>query len=184
MSLSYGFETLLGAARAGNQRAMDVLFRDVQPLLLRYLRAHEPRVADDLASEAWLGILGKLETFEGDELAFRAWVFTIARRRLADYRRKMGRRRTDPYPLDHLDQVAPDDTASDAIAGMSASEAIDRLVAGLAPEQVDVVLLRVVADLPVEHVAAILGKSPGSVRVIQHRALRKMAERHRAAKNL
>lgn len=37
------------------------------------------------------------------------------------------------------------------------------------------VLLRVVAGLSVDQVAAIVGKSPGAVRVIQHRALRRLA---------
>jgi RNA polymerase sigma-70 factor (ECF subfamily) len=36
-------------------------------------------------------------------------------------------------------------------------------------------LLRVVAGLSVEEVAGIVGKTPGAVRVIQHRALRRLA---------
>lgn len=43
------------------------------------------------------------------------------------------------------------------------------------PDQAEVVLLRVVAGLSVEQVAKILGKSAGSVRVAQHRALRRLA---------
>lgn len=174
-SVGSDFETLLGAARAGNPRALSALFRDTQPLVLRYLRAREPRVAEDLASEVWLGITAKLGTFEGDEAAFRSWVFTIAHRRVADHRRKQGRRRTDPVPGDQLDGVAPQDTAVDAIEELTAQEAIRRLVAPLPPDQAEVVLLRVVADLPVAEVARITGKSPGAVRVLQHRALQKLA---------
>jgi RNA polymerase sigma-70 factor (ECF subfamily) len=39
------------------------------------------------------------------------------------------------------------------------------------------VLLRVVAGLEVAQVAAITGKRPGNVRVLTHRALRRLAER-------
>ena len=39
------------------------------------------------------------------------------------------------------------------------------------------VLLRVVAGLEVAEVAAITGKRPGNVRVLAHRALRRLAER-------
>ena len=37
------------------------------------------------------------------------------------------------------------------------------------------ILLRIVADLPVEHVAEVLGRAPGTIRVQQHRALKRLA---------
>jgi RNA polymerase sigma-70 factor, ECF subfamily len=49
-------------------------------------------------------------------------------------------------------------------------------VSRLPGEQADVVLLRVVAGLDAAEVGRIIGKSPGAVRVIQHRALRRLAE--------
>jgi RNA polymerase sigma-70 factor (ECF subfamily) len=45
------------------------------------------------------------------------------------------------------------------------------LVAVLSPDQRDVVLLRVVADLSVEEVARLLDKREGAVKALQHRAL-------------
>ena len=41
--------------------------------------------------------------------------------------------------------------------------------------QAEVVLLRVLGGFSAEEVAEITGRSPGSVRVIQHRALRRLA---------
>ena len=52
---------------------------------------------------------------------------------------------------------------------------MDRIVELLPAEQADIVLLRVVARLSVDEVAAIVGKRAATVRVIQHRALRKLA---------
>ena len=49
-------------------------------------------------------------------------------------------------------------------------------MAQLSEEQAEVILLRVVADLPVAEVARITGRTAGAVRVMQHRALRKLAE--------
>jgi RNA polymerase sigma factor (sigma-70 family) len=179
LALDLDFETLLGAARAGNDRAMSALYRRLQPLLLRYLRAREPRVAEDLASEVWLGVQTNIVSFTGDEAAFRSWIFTIAHRRVSDHRRKMGRRRTDPVPSERIDRVAPDDPAETAVEGLDAQAAVHRLVAGLPSDQAEVVLLRVVADLPVAEVARIMGKSQGAVRVLQHRALQRLADQHR-----
>jgi RNA polymerase sigma-70 factor (ECF subfamily) len=49
------------------------------------------------------------------------------------------------------------------------------LISQLPPDQADVVLLRVLADLSVKDVAEILGKQPGAVRALQHRAIRRLA---------
>ena len=45
---------------------MGVLFRDLHPRLSRYVRALEPRAADDLLGESWLAIAKGLPTFQGD----------------------------------------------------------------------------------------------------------------------
>ena len=44
----------LAAARAGDEAAFRVLYRDVQPRVLRYLQAIVGADADDVASETWL----------------------------------------------------------------------------------------------------------------------------------
>ena len=51
------------------------------------------------------------------------------------------------------------------------------LVAGLVPDQAEAVLLRVLGGFDVTEVARIMGKSPGSVRVLCHRALKRLAAR-------
>ncbi len=50
------------------------------------------------------------------------------------------------------------------------------LVARLPAEQAEVVRLRVLAGLDTEAVATAMGKTPGAIRVFQHRALRRLAE--------
>jgi RNA polymerase sigma-70 factor (ECF subfamily) len=51
---------------------------------------------------------------------------------------------------------------------------VRELLAALAPDQRDVVLLRIVADLSIEDTAAALGKRPGAVKALQHRAMRSL----------
>jgi RNA polymerase sigma-70 factor (ECF subfamily) len=162
------FESLLSLARAGNERAIGQLYRVYNPRLLRFFGGQAPGAKEDLAQEVWLSVATSIDGFEGDEDQFRAWLFTIARRRSIDHWRLV--RRRPPETSEFLDQPQaepPDELAIQA--------AISELTAGLPPEQAEVVLLRVVADLSVERVAAIVGKSPGAVRVIQHRALRRLA---------
>jgi RNA polymerase sigma-70 factor (ECF subfamily) len=178
MSLGPEFESVLCAAQTGAEWAVDVLFREYQPALLRYLRACEPRMAEDLAAEVWLALAPKLAAFTGDEAGFRGWLFTVARRKLMGYRRQAVRRRTAPVPDEHFHLLAAgDDPAAEGIAVLATQEAVNRLVAHLPEEQAEVVLLRVVAGLSVAEVAEMTGRTPGAVRVMQHRALRKLAER-------
>ena len=59
----------------------------------------------------------------------------------------------------------------------SAQAAIDALVADLTPDQAEVVLLRIVGGLSVEEVATLTARSPGAVRVLQHRALNRLSAR-------
>ena len=169
------FAHVLEAAAAGEDWAAAVLFDALQPSLLRYLRWEEPGAADDLAGETWLAMAEHIGDFTGGEAALRAWMFSVARRRLADHRRRGARRRTQPVAPSELPEAPGGaDPADLVVEALSAQQAIDHLVARLGREQAEVVVLRVVAGLSVEDVARILGKRPGTVRVIQHRALRRL----------
>lgn len=169
------FEKVLDAARAGEEWAAAVLFDALQPSLMRYLRWAEPGAADDLAGETWLAVAERIQDFTGDEPALRAWVFSVARRRLADHRRRAARRRTQSVAPQDLNEVpGGEDPADLVLEVLSAQQAIDHLVATLSPGQAEVLVLRVVARLSVEDVAQMLGKRPGTVRVIEHRALRRL----------
>ena len=170
-----GFEGVLAAAQAGAEWAVAALYRELQPRVLRYLAAREPREAEDLASDVWLDVARGLGRFRGDEVGFRAWVFTIARRRLLDLNRKAAVRGRTALPPELIggERIAGD-VEDEAIAALETERAIAR-IATLPKDQADVVLLRVVADLGVADVARIVGKRPGAVRALQLRALRNLA---------
>ena len=170
-----GFDDALRAAQGGDDRALAVLWQSLQPDLLRYLRAVEPGTAEDIASETWLDVTRRLEHFSGDERDFRGWLFTIARHRLIDARRRAARHRT--APVDWIpERAGRDDPAADVLTDLSTQASI-RLVSELPPEQAEAVLLRVMHGLDTEHVARIMGKQPGNVRVLSHRGLRNLARR-------
>lgn len=172
------FYELVVAARNGDEDAFRVLFRSVQPSLLRYLRTMASGLsscaADDIAAETWLRVVSGLGRFDGDEAGFRAWVFTIARARLTDARR---RARHLPLPAGgwELDTRAAPDTADLAVELVSTEHAL-RLIGALPPSQAEAVLLRHVAGLDVGQTARVMGKTPGAVRVTTLRGLRKLEQ--------
>lgn len=171
------FPAVLAAAQAGKEWAVALLFSDLHPRVLRYLKAREPGAADDIDGEVWLAVASRLGAFSGGEEELRAWVFAIARRRLADHRRTAARRSTRAVPAAELDRASGPSAEDVVVDELSADEAVRFVTAALPPAQAEVVLLRVLGGLGVDQVAAIVGKRPGTVRVLQHRALRKLAAR-------
>ncbi len=94
-----GLEAALVAAREGDEAGVNALYRAFQPPLLRYLRWRSPGGAEDLAQETWLAVARGLHRFDGGVAEFRAWLFSIARRKLVDEQRAALRRpRSEPWP--------------------------------------------------------------------------------------
>ncbi len=175
MSLGEGFENAIAAARVGDEAAVAAIYRDLQPALLAFLKARHPSQGEDIASETWMHVATGLGRFKGDERGFRAWVFTIARRRLIEVRRRDGARPTVPLS-DEILSAAGDvgDVEEEAVQALSYGEALLR-IAELPATQAEVVLLRVIGDLSVDEVARVMGKRGSAVRALQHRAIKRLA---------
>jgi RNA polymerase sigma-70 factor (ECF subfamily) len=170
------------------------LYRDIQPRLLRYLRALAGDDAEDVASETWLQVTRDIGSFTGDQDGFRGWVTTIARHRALDQARRRGRRPfTVPLPDSDLAGLAGlggragvaglaggDDTADGAIEAVT-TEAALRLIATLPPDQAEAVLLRAVVGLDASTAGKVIGKRAGAIRSAAHRGLRTLATRLEAA---
>jgi len=170
------FAETVAAARDGDERAFTALWRWLHPSLVRYLRVVTTMESDDLASEVWLSVAQGLDRFSGDERAFRALVFTIARHRVVDAARRRARRVADTAPLSAIDPPAPGDAASEALIRMELGASLE-IIRSLPPAQADVISLRVIGGLSVTETATVLAKSEGAVRVLAHRGLRELADR-------
>jgi len=170
------FPAVLAAAQRGDEDAFTVLWRDGNPALLRYLKVIAPASAEDVTAETWVTVVRGLDRFRGGEDAWRAWLFTTARRRAVDAGRRRSRR---PESLaaevgdGHWPAVAD---AAEVVLENLATRAAIAAVASLPPLQAEVVMLRVVAGLDTETVARLVGRSPGAVRVAVHRGLRRLAQ--------
>ncbi|PRY43217.1 RNA polymerase sigma-70 factor (ECF subfamily) [Geodermatophilus tzadiensis] len=177
MATGPAFDDVLAAAQAGAAWAFEVLYRDLSPAVTGYLRLHGAADADDLASETFLAVFRGLGGFSGDEAALRSWAFTIAHRRLVDEWRRRSRR---PQLVDDAGDAPPEtpggDVEDDVLVRLG-TEAVHRMCADLPADQRSVLLLRVLADLTVEQVADVMGRSAGSVKALQRRGLRTLRAR-------
>lgn len=164
------FDATLAAAQEGAPGAFDVLYASLVRQVAAYLRARGVREVEDTTSEVFLDVFRGLTAFVGDEAGFRSWVFTIAHRRAVDSARRAGRTPTSVMLVDEAHDRAVASAEDSAIDAMAA-ERVRRVLAHLTDEQREVLLLRVVADLTVDQVAELVGRSPGAVKALQARGL-------------
>jgi RNA polymerase sigma-70 factor, ECF subfamily len=165
----------LARASTGDEAGFLLLWRTLQPPLLRFLRVLGCDDPDDVASETWLQVVRDLRKFSGGGEDFRRWLFTIGRHRAIDAARARARRPASPVTAG-LDTLADSQLVEDQVMdGLSVERAV-AILGSLSRDQAEAVALRVIAGLDTPDVARILGKSAGAVRVALHRGLRTLAD--------
>jgi RNA polymerase sigma-70 factor, ECF subfamily len=170
----------LVAARQREPAAITRVYTAYAPSLFRFFMAavgdrHE---AQDLTGSVFLSVIEALPGFRGPVEALGGWLFRIARNDLYDYRRKQARS-PGLAPLDdHLDEATaaagaedPEELAIERLEGTRVMAALQQL----SPDQREVLLLRMAAGLTAPEVAAVLHKTTGAVKALQHRGLASLA---------
>ncbi|MFQ6099926.1 MAG: RNA polymerase sigma factor [Anaerolineae bacterium] len=156
---------LIQRAKKGDPTAFAEIYDRHQPAIYRYIfyQVDDAATAEDLTSEVFARLVEKIDRFTYRGRPLLAWLYTIARNLVTDYRRRAGR--SLPLPLDER-LVASTDALEEAVEHRLAAA-----VARLTEDQRQVILLKFVEGLDNEMVAQTLGKSVGAVKSLQHRAL-------------
>jgi RNA polymerase sigma factor (sigma-70 family) len=174
VALGEQFSTVLGAAKTGADWAWELLYDECSPVVLGYVRGRGAVEPEDLVAESFLHAVRAISSFTGDERAFRAWMLGIAHRRLVDDWRYRSRRPLSPATDETLEAAsAGGDVEEEALARAEGQQVLT-CIGGLTPDQQDVLLLRLVADLSLDEVATILGKRISAVKALQRRGLSRL----------
>lgn len=151
--------------RGVDPRSVEGIYETLAPAVLGYFRSHRMADPEGLTGDVFFAVTQRLPGFEGDDAALRRWVFTIAHHRRVDEIRRVTRAAPPgPQAEEAIDPQDPFDP--DLVAAL----------ATLTDDQRQVVVLRHVADLSVDDVAAITGRSPGSVKMLTARGLEALAQ--------
>lgn len=167
------------AAQEGDSEAFRLLYREVQPKLIRYLSfLVDSDDAEDIASETWLQATRDFHKFQGDIDNFRGWMSTIARHRAMDHLRKHSRQPPAvPMPVEEFSFFASaDDTEARAIESITTDDAV-KLISTLPKDQAEAVMLRAVVGLDAKTAAQVAGKRAGAIRTAAYRGLKTLAKR-------
>jgi len=159
----------------GDADAFAAIYRELAPKVVGYLRARGVDDPDGLTSEVFLTVLPRLPKLAGGVAGLRTFVFSVAHARFVD---DVRRRQREPQ-LTEYDAALDERVETSAEVG--AIESLDtlnvlRLLEFLNAEQRAVLALRVVADLTLEQVAEVMGKSSGAVKQLQRRGLIRLKE--------
>ena len=174
MSLGEQFSTVLGAAQTGADWAWELLYDECAPVVLGYVRGRGAAEPDDLVAETFLHAVRAISSFSGDERAFRTWMLGIAHHRLVDDWRYRSRRPLSPASDETLETAGGSgDVEQEALARTDGQQVL-ACIGSLTPDQQDVLLLRLVADLSLDEVASILGKRLSAVKSLQRRGLARL----------
>jgi RNA polymerase sigma-70 factor, ECF subfamily len=132
-------------------------------------RVGEPDLAEDLTAQTFLRAWQSIDRYRPvNGRPFIAWLFTIANNLVVDHFRRR-RRELVGVKGDPRDSGSNDPERCALVTDVR--DEIRRAVALLKSEQQLVVTLRLIDGLEYDQISAIMGKSPGALRVLLCRAL-------------
>lgn len=161
---------LVKQAQAGEEGAFVALYQQNQPSVYTYIyyRVGDQMTAEDLTAEVFVRLVAKIHRFKPGKRPILAWLYTIAGNLVTDHYRRNGR--ATLLPLN--DQVRSNGhSPSHTIQKAQEHRRLAAAMAELTEDQRQVVLLKFVERRSNAETGAILGKTEGAVKALQHRAL-------------
>lgn len=164
------------AAKLGDQAAFETIYLTHAPAVSGYARGHGAEDPEALANETMYRVLRDIATFDGTTQKFRSWVFTIAHNLIIDDQRRTWRRPVT-VELDESASTQVNEGADQAALDRLEAQQLLRWISELSPDQRNVLLLRLVSDLPIAEVARILRKREGAVKALHWRGMAALRRR-------
>jgi len=133
-------------------------------------RLGDSEAAADLAGEVFLALIDALKRGKPPKTSLSGWLYAVARNVTADHIKK----KVTTVPL--LDNLAADETSLIERAHLAQlAPTLKRALQELTDDQQHVIALRFGQELSLAETAAIMDKTVGAIKALQHRALASLA---------
>jgi RNA polymerase sigma-70 factor (ECF subfamily) len=160
------------SARNGDADSFGLIYEQYADIVFRFIYSQVSHYqdAEDLTEEVFLRIWRALDNYEHKGVPFIAYIFRIARNAVIDHYRQAARSRDQiPYEEELIGHTKYEPEQQATLN--NAQKEIRARLKELREDYRNVLVLRFFSGLTTEETAQALGKSPGAVRVLQHRAL-------------
>ncbi len=170
-------ERLAAHSRMGDREAFGRLYDLYARRIYAYLyyRCLDRECAEDLSGAVFLRVLEGLDGFRPELGCFSKWIYGIARNALRDHFRSRSR----TVSLDEASDLwdLPDERGHEIEAeNRDLWERLKPHLAGLSPEQREIIILRTWDELPYKDIATMLGKTESACKMAYSRALSLLRE--------
>lgn len=158
----------------GNKEAFTPLYHEfIRPIYnFVYYKTHHKETAEDITSTVFTKAFTNIASFKSDKGPFSAWLYQIARNQIIDHYRAV------KPTLDIEDAWGVGDE-SDIERDLDTKEQLAKVktyLQGLSAEQRDIVIMRVWQEMSYAEIAAALGKSEASCKMMFSRTISKLRE--------
>lgn len=164
---------LIRQAQSGDGEACAALYARHYDAVYRYCyyRVCDAILAEDLASEVFVRMVEKLDTFRPRGRPLLCWLYTIARHLIADLHRQ--KRRATHLALEEAEAFTANEehVLERDVDRQLDSECLARALGRLTEEQRQVILLKFIENGTNAQVARLMSKTEGAIKALQHRAL-------------
>ena len=169
-----GEEKLIDLAVGGDSSAFGSLYDHYQAMIYRFvaIKVGSREEAEDITHQVFLSAWQKVRSYKHRGYPFSSWLYRIARNQVIDHYRA----KKSEVSIDKIDPelFASAERSSDNLAEKFQLEKVRKAIAELKPDYQDVVIMRFVEDISLKEAAAILKKSEGAIKLIQHRAIKEL----------
>jgi len=167
---------LVARAQQGDRAAIAEIYERHYSAIYRYVfyRVGDAPTAEDLTGTIFVRVVENIDSFVYRGRPILSWLYTIARNVVVDFHRRGAGQAT--LPLDESLMTGGEDVEQAADRALT-QRRLAAALSHLTEDQRQVILLKFVEGMSNEEVAQMVGKTVGSVKSLQHRAL---AALHRA----
>lgn len=174
-------EKLVKKAQNGETEAFGLLYDKYVAKIYRFifLRVGQRADAEDLTQQIFLNAWQSINNFRWQGFPFSSWLYKIAANAVIDHYRG----RKIQIDLESVAEILTVTTEASNFDRELDLKNVWAAVGKLEPDQQNVIILKFVEDMNNKEIASALEKSEGAIRVIQHRALKKIKEHVETARN-
>lgn len=168
-------EQLVMRAQTGDQEAFSLLYDEFAGRIYKFIKfkIFDDEQAEDLLQEVFVKAWTGCPKLRLADLNFSAWLYTVASNTVNDHFRKVYRRPQTVSLDPAIDIPGDSDTSRNTTAAFDGA-LVYQALEKLPPHYKQVLELRYIQEFSIEDTARAMRKSSIAVRVLQHRAMKRL----------